>query len=164
MLAAPIRLSPEPQGERMSKRYQISKIARDILSLWRRCSAWRRHRPRPRLLRLRPSRALNLLLRRQLRRKAGCSIAAQRPSRDPRTAAKRTSRPTEAKQLFGLVDQLLKFSSQETGLPIKSDVKRQTDDARRCGEIPDRKVQRRRGRQAHAAQRDCPEEIRTARS
>jgi len=33
--------------------------------------------------------------------------------------------PEEAKQLFGLVDQLLKFSSQETGLPIKSEVKRQ---------------------------------------
>ncbi len=33
--------------------------------------------------------------------------------------------PEEAKQLFGLVDELLKFSSQETGLPIKSDVKRQ---------------------------------------
>ena len=31
----------------------------------------------------------------------------------------------EAKQLFGLVDQLLKFSSTETGLAIKSDVKRQ---------------------------------------
>ncbi len=33
--------------------------------------------------------------------------------------------PEQAKQLFGLVDELLKFSSQETGLPIKSDVKRQ---------------------------------------
>jgi hypothetical protein len=33
--------------------------------------------------------------------------------------------PDQAKQLFSLVDQLLKFSSQETGLPIKSDVKRQ---------------------------------------
>ena len=32
--------------------------------------------------------------------------------------------PEEAKQLFGLVDQLLKFSSQETGLPVKSEVKR----------------------------------------
>jgi hypothetical protein len=31
----------------------------------------------------------------------------------------------QARQLFGLVDELLKFSSQETGLPIKSDVKRQ---------------------------------------
>ncbi len=31
----------------------------------------------------------------------------------------------EAKELFGLVDQLLKFSSQESGFPIKSDVKRQ---------------------------------------
>ena len=33
--------------------------------------------------------------------------------------------PEEAKQLFGLVDQLLQFSSTETGLPIKSPVKRQ---------------------------------------
>jgi hypothetical protein len=33
--------------------------------------------------------------------------------------------PEQAKELFGLVDDLLKFSSQETGLPIKSDVKRQ---------------------------------------
>lgn len=33
--------------------------------------------------------------------------------------------PDQAKQLFALVDQLLKFSSDETGLPIKSDVKRQ---------------------------------------
>jgi hypothetical protein len=33
--------------------------------------------------------------------------------------------PEQAKQLFSLVDELLKFSSQETGLPIKSDVKRQ---------------------------------------
>ena len=33
--------------------------------------------------------------------------------------------PEEAKQLFGLVDELIKFSSGESGLPIKSDVKRQ---------------------------------------
>ncbi len=33
--------------------------------------------------------------------------------------------PDQAKQLFGLVDDLLKFSSQETGLPVKSPVKRQ---------------------------------------
>ncbi len=33
--------------------------------------------------------------------------------------------PDEAKELFSLVDQLLKFSSQESGFPIKSDVKRQ---------------------------------------
>ena len=33
--------------------------------------------------------------------------------------------PEEAKQLFALVDELIKFSSEETGLPIKSDVKRQ---------------------------------------
>ena len=33
--------------------------------------------------------------------------------------------PDEAKQLFSLVDELLKFSSQESGLPIKNDVERQ---------------------------------------
>jgi len=33
--------------------------------------------------------------------------------------------PEQAKQLFSLVDELIKFSSQESGLPIKSDVKRQ---------------------------------------
>ncbi len=32
--------------------------------------------------------------------------------------------PDQAQQLFSLVDQLLKFSSDETGLPIKSNVKR----------------------------------------
>src|SRR5579863_7471407 len=32
--------------------------------------------------------------------------------------------PDQAKQLFSLVDELIKFSSQETGLPIKSEVKR----------------------------------------
>ncbi|HWT67294.1 MAG TPA: hypothetical protein VN151_14370, partial [Terracidiphilus sp.] len=31
----------------------------------------------------------------------------------------------DAKKLFALVDELLKFSSDETGLPIKSSVKRQ---------------------------------------
>jgi hypothetical protein len=33
--------------------------------------------------------------------------------------------PEQAKQLFGMVDQLLKFASDETGLPIKGEVKRQ---------------------------------------
>jgi hypothetical protein len=33
--------------------------------------------------------------------------------------------PDQAKQLFALVDELIQFSSQETGLPVKSAVKRQ---------------------------------------
>jgi hypothetical protein len=33
--------------------------------------------------------------------------------------------PEQAKQLFALVDELMKFSSEETGLPIKTTVKRQ---------------------------------------
>jgi hypothetical protein len=47
----------------------------------------------------------------------------QPPSDTPKPETHIT--PEQAKELFGLVDELLKFSSQETGLPIKSDVKRQ---------------------------------------
>jgi hypothetical protein len=36
--------------------------------------------------------------------------------------------PEQAKELFGLVDELIKFSSQETGLAVKSDVKRKIID------------------------------------
>jgi len=46
----------------------------------------------------------------------------------PQAAASQTGgkiSPEQAKQLFALVDELIKFSSTETGLPIKSDVKRQ---------------------------------------
>lgn len=45
------------------------------------------------------------------------------PSAKSKTATHIT--PEQAQELFGLVDQLLKFSSDETGLPIKSTVKRQ---------------------------------------
>jgi hypothetical protein len=61
---------------------------------------------------------------------AGASSWAQQP---PAAAAGQTpekEKPSthitadQARQLFSLVDELLKFASQETGLPIKSDVKR----------------------------------------
>jgi len=45
--------------------------------------------------------------------------AAQAPEKPPTHIT-----PDQAKQLFGLVDELIKFSSQESGLPIKSEVKR----------------------------------------
>jgi hypothetical protein len=48
--------------------------------------------------------------------------AAEAPSAD-KPPTKIT--PEQAKELFALVDELLKFSSDETGLPIKSTVKRQ---------------------------------------
>jgi hypothetical protein len=53
------------------------------------------------------------------------------PQAAPKSSGKDKSEPAshitpdQAKQLFSLVDELLKFSSQETGLPIKSEVKRQ---------------------------------------
>lgn len=46
-----------------------------------------------------------------------------KPAAKPGTEAKIT--PEQAKKLFALVDQLFQFSSQETGLPIKTPVKRQ---------------------------------------
>jgi hypothetical protein len=51
----------------------------------------------------------------------------QAAGKSPGAAAKPETHmsPQEAQQLFSLVDQLLKFSSDETGLPIKSEVKRQ---------------------------------------
>jgi hypothetical protein len=54
---------------------------------------------------------------------SGCSM----PSGPSKTDDKATSKitPEQARQLFALVDVLLKFSSGETGLPIKSTVKRQ---------------------------------------
>ena len=45
------------------------------------------------------------------------------PSKDKDKAPTHIT-PDQAKQLFALVDELLKFSSDETGLPIKSTVKR----------------------------------------
>jgi hypothetical protein len=61
---------------------------------------------------------------------------AQSPAQNPAGAKSQTTpssgdkppthiTPEQAKQLFSLVDELLRFSSQETGLPIKSTVKRQ---------------------------------------
>jgi len=63
---------------------------------------------------------------------AAISASAQQQPTAPRPSAAQASgqaaariTPDQAKQLFALVDDLLKFSSQETGLPIKSSVKRQ---------------------------------------
>ena len=51
-------------------------------------------------------------------------LVGQKPPADKNTPAAHIS-PTQAKKLFALVDPLLRFSSAETGLPIKSTVKRQ---------------------------------------
>lgn len=56
-------------------------------------------------------------------------LTAASQASSPGSSAKDSSdthiTPAQAQQLFALVDQLLKFSSDETGLPIKSTVKRQ---------------------------------------
>ena len=63
-----------------------------------------------------------------------CFVAALAPAQQPSAAAAPQAQtapaagkitPEQARQLFGLVDELIKFSSDETGLPIKSTVKRQ---------------------------------------
>ncbi|MGB7985571.1 MAG: hypothetical protein WCF54_10455 [Terracidiphilus sp.] len=47
------------------------------------------------------------------------------PPQETPSAAQNKITADQAKQLFGLVDELIKFSSDETGLPIKATVKRQ---------------------------------------
>ncbi len=54
---------------------------------------------------------------------AGCTVPPT-PSRDDDKAQTKIS-ADQARQLFAMVDVLLKFSSDETGLPIKGQVKRQ---------------------------------------
>ena len=60
---------------------------------------------------------------------AGLATASQAPTppapQQDKPKPETRITPQEAQQLFSLVDQLLKFSSDETGLPIKSTVKRQ---------------------------------------
>jgi hypothetical protein len=50
---------------------------------------------------------------------------AQQPAQQPPSEKETHITPEQAKQLFALVDELIQFSSQETGLPVKSTVKRQ---------------------------------------
>jgi len=56
-----------------------------------------------------------------------CLAAAVAPaqSASPQAAPPLSQTPEQALKLFSLVDELIKFSSDETGLPIKSTVKRQ---------------------------------------
>jgi len=55
---------------------------------------------------------------------AGASQSAPAPAPDNAKSQTQIT-PEQAKKLFSLVDELIKFSSDETGLPIKSKVKRQ---------------------------------------
>ena len=57
---------------------------------------------------------------------AAPALFAQQTAAGPQAPAKPPTHitPDQAKQLFALVDELIKFSSQESGLPIKSQVKR----------------------------------------
>src|SRR5580698_5705501 len=54
---------------------------------------------------------------------SGCTLPPGSSHTDAKTPSKLT--PEQARQLFALVEVLIKFSSDETGLPIKSSVKRQ---------------------------------------
>ena len=56
---------------------------------------------------------------------AGAQAQEQAAPAQVQASDKARITPEQARQLFSLVDELLSFSSQETGLPIKSTVKRQ---------------------------------------
>jgi hypothetical protein len=53
------------------------------------------------------------------------ALAIPAPAQQPASQQDTHITPEQAKQLFALVDELIQFSSQETGLPVKSTVKRQ---------------------------------------
>ncbi len=53
------------------------------------------------------------------------ALATAAPAQQPATEKDTHITPEQAKQLFALVDELIQFSSKETGLPVKSTVKRQ---------------------------------------
>src|SRR5581483_6450472 len=56
---------------------------------------------------------------------SGVADAQAPPKPSPKADGDTHITPDQAKELFSLVDQLMKFSSDETGLPVKSAVKRQ---------------------------------------
>ncbi len=56
---------------------------------------------------------------------AGCSLPPTPAHEDDKAQAQTKISADQARQLFAMVDALIKFSSDETGLPIKSTVKRQ---------------------------------------
>ena len=108
----------------MSKKYQFSKLTRDVLSLTV-------------VLCLADVAAVVQTARAQAPSAPQSPSAPTLPQGKPDAQSLQKSKdgsakgaethitPDEAKQLFSLVDELLRFSSQESGLPIKSDVKRQ---------------------------------------
>jgi hypothetical protein len=95
---------PEPQGESMSKQH------RAVGSVWR---SWTL------------AAAVCLAAATAAPAQQPPSGSQPKPSQTPSQEKTTHITPEQAKQLFALVDDLLKFSSQETGLPIKSTVKRQ---------------------------------------
>ncbi len=58
----------------------------------------------------------------------GVAVWAQAPSSDTSTKNETTISSKDAKELFKSVDEILKFASDDTGLPIKKDVKRKLID------------------------------------
>jgi hypothetical protein len=58
---------------------------------------------------------------------AACAFCQKPAPAEPADKSKSVTQitPAQAKKLFSLVDELIKFSSEETGLPIQSSVKRQ---------------------------------------
>jgi hypothetical protein len=108
----------------MSKRYQISKLIRGFLGLTAvlcmaaALSAAQSAAPQPPRAPQSPSPGTTPQAKPDAQ-------SAQNSKDGSAKDAETHITPDEARQLFSLVDELLKFSSQESGLPIKSEVKRQ---------------------------------------
>jgi hypothetical protein len=108
----------------MSKKYQLSKLTRDTLSLTAMlCLAIATASAQTAAPQASP--APQSPSAQTAPQGKSDAQAAQKPKDGSARGAETHITPDEAKQLFSLVDELLKFSSQESGFPIKSDVKRQ---------------------------------------
>jgi hypothetical protein len=108
----------------MSKGYQISKLKRDILSSAAMlCVAVSTTATAQIVAPLAPPAPQSPSSQASPQGKPDAE-SAQKPKDGSVKGAETHITPDEAKQLFSLVDELLKFSSQESGLAIKSDVKR----------------------------------------
>ena len=109
----------------MSKRYQISKLTRDILSSAALLCVAVSSAVAAQIVAPQAPPAPHSPSSQASPQGKPDAESSQKPKEGSAKGAETHITADEAKQLFGLVDELLKFSSQESGLPIKSDVKRQ---------------------------------------
>jgi hypothetical protein len=114
------------QGERMSKMHQFSKIGRELICLAAvLCVGIARANGQIATTPAGPAAQSSPSAQTAPRGRTDAQAPPSKSAKSGSTDGDTHITPEQAKQLFSLVDELLKFSSQESGFPIKSNVKRQ---------------------------------------